>query len=97
MLETRSLSHRLDGSVQTALMTRCLVLVNDVLVRDTVDHADVFAVGGLSSGLVASFNCLDDLLDRGAQTRAQARVMTALLNCLTSTFSCLCAICHENS
>ena len=32
--------------------------------------------------------------DRGTQSRAQTCIVSALLYCLTSTFSCLCGICH---
>src|SRR5665647_402842 len=91
------LRHCFDGRRQSALVSSCLVLVNDLLVGDAVHSADGRLVNGLSGGLVAGCNRLDDLLDRGAQFRAQTAVVSILFNCLTCTLAGLCAICHDYS
>ena len=88
------LLHGLDGRTQAALVTRSLVLVNNILVGNTVDDADVFVKDALSSSLVTAFHGLDDLLDRGAQSGTQARVMCALLDRLAGAFSSLSSVCH---
>ena len=66
LLELVGLSHCLDGSAQAALVASGLVLVNDLLVSDTVDDADIGSKCCGCSCFIASFNCLHDLLDRCA-------------------------------
>ncbi len=84
----------LQGSSQAALVTSSLILVNDFLVSDTIDrrHRRLEHCG--SRSLVAGFNGLADSLDRRAQHRTLAGIVSVLLDCLTSTLARLCGICH---
>src|SRR5690606_16501217 len=94
MLLTRKSGQRFDRGAQAALVTSGLVLVNDLLVGDRVDHADGRLIDGLSGSLVASFDGLLHFLDRGAQSRTQAHVVRALLDRLAGALASLCSICH---
>lgn len=78
-------------------MASCLVLVDNLLVCNAIDHAHVFVEHDLCCSFVAGFNRFDDLLDRGTQSRAQTCIVGALLDCLTCTLSRLCAISHGYS
>lgn len=68
--------------------------MNDLLVCNAIQHADIFVVSSLGACLVACFNCLDDLLDCCAQCGTQTCVVSALIHGLASTFSRLCGIGH---
>src|SRR5687768_7458457 len=83
-----------DGGSQAALVARCLVLVDDLLVSNAVDGRHGLLEDGGCSGLVASLDRLADGLDCGTQGRTLCRVVRVLLNCLTSAFARLCGICH---
>ncbi|SFB12751.1 hypothetical protein SAMN04515620_11989 [Collimonas sp. OK607] len=88
-------SQRFQSSVQTALMACSLVLVNDFLVRDTVDNRYGFLQNQRCSSFVAtSIDCLASSFDSCTQGRTLTGVVQVLLNCLTSTLTCLCGICH---
>ena len=91
------LLHRLDGGTQAAFMAGRLVFMNDLLVGNAVNDANVLIEGALCSSLVATVHGLENLLDRSTQRGTQARIMSALLDCLASAFSSLCSICHEYS
>jgi hypothetical protein len=49
-------------------MASGLVLMDDILVRDAINHAYVFDVSSLCGSFVTCFNRFDDLFDRGAQS-----------------------------
>ena len=68
-------SKRLDLGRQAALGTRGLVLVDDLLVGNAVEHCDGLLETALSGGLVTSFDCLTHALDGGTQGRTQVCVM----------------------
>src|SRR4051812_42990608 len=74
-----SLRHRLDRSGEAALMSRGLVLMDDVLVRDRVDGAEGVRDHCLRGALVAAFDRLLHVLHGRAKFRAQARVVLPLL------------------
>jgi hypothetical protein len=95
-LQSRRVLRRqgLDGGSQAALVASGLVLVDDFLVSDAVDGRHGLLEDGRSSGLVASQDGLADSLDCGTQGRALSRVVSVLLNCLTSALTRLCGICH---
>jgi hypothetical protein len=76
-------SKRLDLGGQAALGTRCLVLVDDLLVGDAVKDSNGLLEDALSGGFVARFDGLTDTLDRGTQGRTRAGVAGALYVCLT--------------
>src|SRR5207248_1643709 len=84
----------LDRSSQTALVASSLVLVNDLLVSDAVDLRDRLLEDLRCGCLVASLDGFADGLDRGAQRRTLSRVVSVLLDCLTSALARLCRICH---
>lgn len=92
----RLLGQGLDSGSQTALVASSLVLVNDLLVSNGVNggHGSLENLG--SSSLVASFDRLAHGLDCGAQRGTLAGIMSIQLDCLTSTLTRLCGICHEN-
>ncbi|MCY1251077.1 hypothetical protein D9M72_647950 [compost metagenome] len=75
-------------------MTCSLVLVHDLLVGDAVDHSLRVLEHFSSSSLVAGVDGLADGLDGGAQTRAQAGVVSVLGNGLAGALASLCGICH---
>ena len=85
---------RFQSCVQTALMACCLVLVDDFLVSDTVDNRYGVLQNHGCCSLVATSDCLASSFDCCAQGRTLAGVVQVLLNCLTSTLTCLCGICH---
>ena len=92
---TRALgSEALDVSRESALVARGLVLVNDLLVGDAVDHRYRLLEDALRGSLVARHDGLLHALDGGAQSGAQAGVVGALLDGLASTLARLCAIGH---
>jgi|GEM_PF-6129781 len=84
----------LQGSCQTALMTSCLVFVDDLLVRDAVDGRHGRLEDCRRSSFVAALDRFANCFDSGAQGRTLGRVVSVLLNCLTSAFARLCGICH---
>src|SRR5262245_41095627 len=90
-------SESLDSGAQAALVTSSLVLVNDLLVNDRIDHANGILIDGLGGSLVASFDGLLHFLDRGAQSRTQAHIVRALLGRLAGALASLCSICHVKS
>jgi len=61
-------------------MTGSLILVNNFLVSDRINHTGGCAEDSLSSSLVARFDSLDYSFDCGTQFRTQAGVMQALFN-----------------
>ncbi len=76
-------------------MACSLVLVDDLLVRDTVDDRYGFLQNQRCCSFVAAgFDCLAGSFDRCTQGRTLTGVVQVLLNCLTSTLTCLCGICH---
>src|SRR5574343_531870 len=81
---------------QAALGARSLVLVDDLLVGNAVEHCDGLLEDALCGGFVTSFDRLTHALDRGTQGRTQAGVMGALLVSLTGALAGLCAIGHKN-
>ena len=91
----RSGNQGLDLSRKAALMARSLVLVDDLFVRNAVDHRNRFLIDALSSSLVASDDRLLHTLDGRAQSGAQADVVGTLLDGLASTLAGLCAVGHE--
>ncbi len=86
---------RLQGCCQAALVASGLVLVDDLLVGDTVDRRNGRLENLRCSSLVACFDRLADGLDCRTQRGTLAGVVSVLLDCLTSTFARLCGICHE--
>jgi cytochrome c-type biogenesis protein CcmF len=97
LIAWRGDSLRSPGSIDSPVSREGAFLVNNVFVCNAINNTHIFRVCSLSSTFVTSFYRFDDLFDRGAQGRTQAGVMGALLNCLTSTFSCLRGISHEFS
>jgi hypothetical protein len=76
-------------------MACSLVLVDDLLVRDTIDDRYGFLQNQRCCSFVAtSIDCLAGSFDRCTQGRTLTGVVQVLLNCLTSTLTCLCGICH---
>ena len=94
-IENLGSSQSLDLSRQAALGTRNLVLVNNLLVSDTIENRDGLLEDALSGGFVTSFDRLTHTLDRGTQGRTQAGVVGALLVSLTGALAGLCAIGHK--
>src|SRR5690606_778235 len=72
-----------------------LVLVDDFLVRNAIDHAGGFAEEFLRSGFVSRGNRLLHLLDRGAEFGAQRSVVLTLLLGLARPLARLCGVSHE--
>lgn len=76
-------------------MACSLVLVDDLLVCDTINDRNGFLQNQCCCSFVAAgIDCLASSFDRCAQGRTLAGVVQVLLNCLTSTLTCLCGICH---
>jgi hypothetical protein len=76
-------------------MTCSFVLVDDLFVRNTVDDRYGFLQNECHCSFVAtSIDCLASSFDRCTQGRTLTGVVQVLLNCLTSTLTCLCGICH---
>ena len=94
--QKRSGCDRLDLGRQTALVARGLVLVNNFLVGDTIDHGHGFLINALSSSLVASDNRLLYTLDSRTQSGTQTGVVGALLDSLACTLAGLCTIGHKS-
>src|SRR5690606_17386690 len=65
---------RLDAGVQAGLVTGCLVLVDQATRAETIEDRLGDLEGGFSAGGVVLAECLQHLLDGGAQHRALARV-----------------------
>lgn len=76
-------------------MACSLVLMDDLLVCDTIDDRYGFLQNQCCCSFVAAgIDCLASSFDRCTQGRTLAGVVQVLLNCLTSTLTCLCGICH---
>ncbi len=69
------LSQCFDGSGQTALVTGGLVLVNDILVSNAINHAGRLEQRFSRSCFVASGDGSADALNRSAQHGAKARIV----------------------
>src|SRR5438045_1309075 len=82
----RTGSKRLHLRGQAALVPRGLVLVDDALARDAVERGRLGTQGRVRARLVAGDDGLLDLLDRGAQRRAQTHVRGALVERLLGAF-----------
>ena len=93
-LSSSSCAHPFDSGGQAALVASGLVLVNDLLISDAVDRALGSDENLLSSLLVTAEDRLADSLDGSAQTRTQAHVEGAGLDCLTGALTGLCRIGH---
>ena len=81
-------SHIVDVMVQTAFMARCLVSVNQALVRHTVNSGHSILVCSLSRRLVAFFNSVVNAFDVSTHHSAHAHVVGATVNGLAGAFSC---------
>jgi len=76
-------------------MACSLVLMDDLFVRDTVDDRYGFLQNQRCCSFVAAgIDCLAGSFDRCTQGRTLTGIVQVLLNCLTSTLTCLCGICH---
>ena len=75
--------------VKTALVPRCLVLVDDALIGQTVDNGYGAIVSGFCYGRVTATNGGSDFLDHCANQRAQTGIVRASLFCLAGAFPCL--------
>jgi len=72
-----------NPGVQTALMTRGLVLGNNAFVDHAVDNRHCILVGCNRCIFVAGITCIDDVLDLGAHHGAQTHVVLTSLFRLT--------------
>ena len=61
------LAHGLDAGEQPGFMPRRLVFVDDVAARHAIEHWHGNLVGIFGERLVATFDCLQDLFNAGAQ------------------------------
>src|SRR2546427_7489319 len=71
--------HRFESRGKAALVPRCLVLVDDVLVGDAIHDSRGLAENLPRGGLVAGGDRFGDAFDRAGQRRAQAGVVLAPL------------------
>lgn len=70
-------------------MSRGLVLLDDAAVRHTIDDRHRRIIGRSSAVSVASLSRRNDLLDFGANQRAQTRIVRSTLVVLARALSCL--------
>jgi hypothetical protein len=89
------LSQCFQGSSKAAFMTCSLVFMDDFLVSDTIDGRHGSQKNLRCSRFVARFNRLANSFDCCTQCRTLTGIVSVLLDCLTSAFTCLCGICHE--
>ena len=82
-------SERLHFGVKTALVTCCFVLFDDAFICHAIDDRNGSAVSFLCWAVLASINGREDLLHLGANERAQACVVRALLIVLLCSFTSL--------
>src|SRR5688500_1557748 len=78
--------HAADRCCETALVPRRLVLVDDILVRDRINHAGGALKHAIRRSLVAGFDRLSHALDCATKLRAQTRIV------LTLFFTLACAL-----
>ena len=70
-------------------MSRGLVLLDDAAVRHTIDDRHRRIIGRSGTVSVASLSRRNDLLDFGANQRAQTRIVRSTLVVLARALSCL--------
>jgi hypothetical protein len=87
--------HGLDSLRQAALVARGLVLVDDFLVGNAVNHAHGRLQNSRGGGLVACGDGSANFLDGGTQLGTLGHVVGALDNCLTGALAGLGGIRHE--
>ena len=70
-------------------MSRGLVLLDDAAIRHTIDDRHRRIIGRSGAVSVASLSRRNDLLDFGANQRAQTRIVRSTLVVLARALSCL--------
>lgn len=86
-----------DLAVETALITSCLVLVNQTLASHMIKNGNSFFKSSFSSGFITSCNSCEHALDHRSHHRALARVALTGFFSLTNAFPRLSSIGHELS
>ncbi len=77
-----------------ALGSCCSVLMDDSLVGDAINDRLSGEILCFGSCLVARFDRLANLLDRGSEGRCEARIVLTTVFCLTRAFARLSCVCH---
>ena len=87
---------RFDLRRQPTLVTRRLILMNDIFIGNAVDYRYRFLINTFCRRRVAGENRLLHPFDGCAQGRAQTGVVGAMLDGLAGALTRLCAIGHES-
>jgi hypothetical protein len=85
----------LELSSQLALMPRGFILMNDIFIGDSVDDAHRGTEHRLGRSLVASLDGFASVLDRRAQLRALAHIVSTPMLRLFRRLACAISIRHS--
>lgn len=83
--------------MEAGLVPRCLVLVDNAFVSQSINYRDCVKIGSLGSFVISASGCVDYLLDGGAKLRSLTGIVRTPDHCLRCALSCLWRIRHETS